>query len=363
MTRRRRGRPLITPLGSAVVLLLLAMLYLVFQTQSLAQRVRVPEETAAPEGWYTLVFSEPEGPNAGTLRGGPDARLVEGIDAARFSVDVAVYQLDLWSVRDALLRAHRRGVKVRVVTDSDNILEPEIQALESAGIEVLGDRRQPLMHHKFVVIDRLHVWTGSMNLTVRGAYFNDNNLLHLRSSRLAESYVREFEEMFTDDRFGALSMQDTPYPLVTIDGVRVEVLFSPDDGVAQRLVQRLQSAERSIDFLAFAFTSDEIAQAMLERAASGVRVRGVVERSQAGGQGSEYERLRSAGLQVRLDGNPGNMHHKVILIDGEVVITGSYNFSRSAEEKNDENLVIIEGPEMAQRYAEEFERLFAAAIP
>lgn len=319
------------------------------------------DETVAPVEWYAVYFTEPWGPEASSLRGGPDAALAEAIEAARYTVDVAAYQINLWSVRDALIRAHRRGVSVRVVTDSDNVLEPEIADLEAAGIPVLGDRREPLMHHKFVVLDRLEVWTGSMNLTVNGAYRNNNNLIRLRSSRIAEDFSREFDEMFVDDRFGALSQADTPHPRVTQDGTLVEVLFSPDDGVSDRIVELLQGAERSIHFMAFSLTSDPIAEAMAERARAGVEVQGVVETSQAGNQGSDVTLLQQAGVEVLLDGNPGNMHHKVIVIDGEVVVTGSYNFSRSAEERNDENTLIIHSVDIARQYLAEFVRLFVAA--
>ncbi len=359
---RRQPRQ-ITPVGSFVVLLLLAAAECAFYRQGFEALLPLPEETAAPDGWYTLAFSDPTGPAAQSLRGGPDALLAEAIQAARFSVDVAIYDFNLWSVRDALLRAMDRGVRVRVVMESDNILEPEVQELEAAGIEVVGDRREPLMHHKFVVIDRLDIWTGSMNFTVSGAYRNDNNLLRVRSSRLAENYTREFEEMFLEDRFGALSMSDTPFPSVSIDGRRVEVLFSPDDGVRSRLLELLRGAQASIDFMVFTFTSDEIADAILERATSGIAVRGVLESSRASTQGGEFERLKEAGLNVRLDGNSANMHHKVILIDGVRVVTGSYNLSRNAEEKNDENLVIIEDRELTLKFEQEFERIFRIATP
>lgn len=289
--------------------------------------------------------------------------LAEAIDAAQYSVDIAIYRLDLWSVRDALIRAHRRGVTVRVITDSDHILEAEIVDLEGVGIPVLGDRREPLMHHKFVVIDGLDVWTGSMNFTVSGAYRNNNNLIRIHSSQVAQNYSHEFEEMFVEDRFGALSKPDTPYTNMTVDGVPLEIYFSPDDNVAARVVEILRGATSSIDFMAYTFTSDILAESILERAQSGVVVRGVIERGQASNPGSEYENLRHAGLDIRLDSNPHNMHHKVIIIDGGIVITGSYNFSHRAEKSNDENALILYDVTVGAEYLLEFKRIFEAAIP
>ena len=203
-----------------------------------------------------------------------------------------------------------------------------------------------------------------MNLTINGAYRNDNNLVHLRSSRLAGRYLDEFEEMFVADRFGQDSPAGTGDPGLTVEGIPVEVYFSPDDGTAARLVALIQSAQESVHFLAFSFTADDIAESMIDRARTGVTVAGVFEAQQfESNRGTEYGRLRGAGLDVHLDGNPKNMHHKVIILDRQTVITGSYNFSASAERRNDENTIIIHDPEIADLYLEEFSRVMADAQP
>ena len=329
------------PLVGLFILVALFAAYLLLGRE--ARPTPVSEETTEG-GWFEVYFSQPDAPGSSRLHGGPDSALAQAIDEARYSVDVAVMRLDLWSLRDALLDADRRGVNVRVVIDSDNILDNEIQDLIDAGIPVISDRRESLMHHKFTIIDQLDVWSGSMNYTINGAYRNDNNLNHIRSSKLAHSYTREFEEMFMDDRFGALSEADTPYPRVNINGTEVEVYFSPDDHVLQRLLSLVAAAEESIEFLAFTFTSDPLAEALIARSADGVRVRGVMERGQVNSSGGEFGNLVLAGLDFQLDANQNKMHHKVILIDGEIVVTGSYNFSRNAEEKNDENVLIFQVP-------------------
>jgi phosphatidylserine/phosphatidylglycerophosphate/cardiolipin synthase-like enzyme len=92
-----------------------------------------------------------------------------------------------------------------------------------------------------------------------------------------------------------------------------------------------------------------------------VIVRGVIERGQASNQGSEYDTLRQSVFDVRLDANQHNMHHKVIVIDGEIVITGSYNFSRNAQEYNDENVLVLHNAVVASQFLIEFERIFNAA--
>jgi phosphatidylserine/phosphatidylglycerophosphate/cardiolipin synthase-like enzyme len=313
-------------------------------------------------GWYSIFYTDPTAPAADTYRGGPDAALAAALDEARVSIDLAVLEMNLWSVRDALIDAHRRGVRVRVVVDSDNLEDDEIQDLIEAGIPVLGDRREGLMHNKFTVIDRMEVWTGSMNYTTTDGYRNNNNMIHLRSSKIAEDYTTEFEEMFVDDLFGPDVRSATPYAEVKVDGTTVEIMFSPDDGVSERLVELLASAEQSIHFLAFSFTLNDLADVLLERASAGVKVSGVMDESQAeSNTGGEYERFRSAGLDVYLDGNEYKMHHKVFIIDSKIVVTGSYNFSTSAETRNDENILILFDQEVARVFAEEFQRIFLAA--
>lgn len=342
---------------------LLVLTLVACTTPTATQPPATPSPSEMPDSeWFSLYFSDPDSPTAGSFRGGPDAALAQAIREARLSVDAAIYHLNLWSIRDALIAAHQSGVKVRVVMESDNMDEVEVQDLVDAGIEVIGDRRESLMHNKFVVIDGSQVWTGSLNFTINGAYYNDNNLVCIRASHLAQNYTNEFEEMFVRDFFGDNVLDNTPYPSLTLDGSQVETYFSPDDDTAARIVELVRSAQQEVHFLAYSFTSDQIAEALLERAAAGVQVSGVFEEGQYySNTGTEFDRLTAAGLDVRLDGNPRNMHHKVILIDNQIVILGSYNFSRSAEEYNDENTLIVHNTEMAAQFLAEFERVWAKA--
>lgn len=324
----------------------------------------LPEATpiatlAEASDWYTLYFTEPDSEAARSNQGGPADVLVFAIEQAQTSVEMAIYDLNIERMASALMKAKKRGLAVRLVIESDNLDEPQFQELKEAGIEILGDRREGLMHNKFAILDHQQVCTGSLNYTSSDAYRNNNNLICIRSQRLAEDYLTEFNEMFDDDRFGPDSVRQTPYTSVIIDETLIEVLFSPDDGTAARLVELLRGARESIYFLAYSFTADDLAKAILERAQAGVMVAGVLDEAQVQANvGGEYATFHNAGLIVRLDGNPRSMHHKVIIIDGKIVVTGSYNFSRSAEEKNDENTLIIHNTEIAAQYKIEFDRIF-----
>lgn len=312
--------------------------------------------------WFELYFTDPTNPLGKQIAGGPDGPLVAAIDSARVSVDVAAYSLSLNSVRDALLRAYKRGLQVRVVMESDNMDRADPQALKDAGVPMLGDRRQGLMHDKFVVIDRSEVWMGSMNFSDSGTYNDNNNLMHIHSTKIAEDYTTEFNEMFVDDKFGPDVVAATPNPRVTLDGTPVEIYFSPDDHVQSAILLLLQNAQSSIYFMAYSFTAEPLGEVIRQRAAAGVKVSGVMETDQVKSNvGTEYDPFRSAGLDVRLDGNSGLMHHKIMVIDGEIVVVGSYNFTASAETTNDENILIIYNSEIAAQFLQEFQRVYVVA--
>ncbi|PWH11998.1 MAG: phospholipase [Anaerolineae bacterium] len=312
--------------------------------------------------FYELYFTDPFRPASKKQEGGIDIPLARAIDQARISVDVAIYSMSLNSIRDSLLAAHQRGVQVRIVMESDNLDRTVPRYLADKGLPILGDRREGLMHNKFVIIDRSEVWLGSMNFTTSGAYQDNNNLLRIRSTQVAENYLTEFEEMFEEDLFGPDVLADTPHPQLTIDGVPLEVYFSPDDGVAARLVSLLRNARESIHFMAYSLTADDFGDIIRQKARDGLQVLGIMEEEQVrSNQGGEFDPFRQAGLSVFLDGNPGQMHHKVIIIDKKIVITGSYNFSASAERKNDENVIIFFDEQVAAQYLQEFERVYARA--
>lgn len=331
-------------------------------TQTPADEV-VPIDLQAGYGlrgpWFEVYVTNPDSPLSPQGTGGIDGPLVEAINAARLSVDVAAYSITLNSVRNALINAHRRGVRVRIVMESTNMDTSDVQRLQEAGVPIVGDNQQGLMHDKFMVIDRSEVWLGSMNFTDSGTYDDNNNMIRIRSAKVAENYSVEFREMFEENRFGENTLAQTPNPTVTLDGTRVDTYFSPDDGVLTVLYNLLDKAEESVYFLAFSFTSNELGSILRTKSEAGLTVVGVMDEEQVGSNtGTEFDPFRQAGLDVRMDGNDGQMHHKIFIIDEKIIVTGSYNFSRSAEERNDENIVVIYNEQIAKFLLQEFERVF-----
>ena len=322
-------------------------------------------DVSSGSSWYNLYFTDPD-LTAGidSPSGGIPVKLVAAFDAALQTIDLAVYEFDLTMVSDALLRAHQRGVRVRVVADTDSLLEPPVVALIGAGLPVIDDQRDAIMHDKFAVIDGSIVWTGSMNYTFSDAYRNNNNVIEIISPRLADNYTAEFEEMFLRRDFGSGPSDPTPHPTLTLNGILIENYFSPDDGVAAHIESLLASAKFSVYFMAFSFTRSDFSDALIAKARSAVVVQGVFETRQIeAGVDAAWQALTAAGLPVRKDGNRYNLHHKVFIVDQATVVLGSYNFSRNAEENNDENVLIIHSPEIAAAYLAEWQKVWDAAQP
>jgi phosphatidylserine/phosphatidylglycerophosphate/cardiolipin synthase-like enzyme len=139
-------------------------------------------------------------------------------------------------------------------------------------------------------------------------------------------------------------------------GERIRVLFSPRGGCTEAIVAALRHATRTVDVQAYSFTSAPIAKAVTDAHARGVKVRIILDKSQRTERYSSATFLKNHDVPVFIDDEHAIAHNKVILIDGKTVITGSFNFSKAAEERNAENLLIIEGrPDLASAYTDNFE--------
>ncbi len=331
----------------------------------------VAEAAATPEKWFEIYFSQVySGDPAAAERDANniDKQLVRKISAAAQTIDAALHELDSDRIASAFIVAHRRGVKIRIVTESDYSDEMSIQQLQHAGVPVRTDQgRNGLMHHKFLVFDGAFdgasVWTGSFNTTTNGATKNNNNGIFIRSKELAENFSAEFSEMWAGN-FGGDSPRSVPNPTITMpDGTAITTLFAPEGNVTDAIVDAVRSARRFISFMAFSFTDDQIGDAMIERFRAGVKIGGIFEKRGSETRYSEFGRMQEIGMDVIQDRNRYAMHHKVIVIDGETVITGSFNFSRNAAEVNDENLLILRGNrEIALDYLQEYERLSGSQV-
>lgn len=296
-----------------------------------------------------------------TVYFGPGKRITEGlcqfIRSAEKSIDVCIYDLDLPEVATALINAQNRQVAVRVVIDTDNRKLDAVDRLVKAGINVVSDERSTIMHNKFVIVDKKRVWTGSFNFTENGKKKNDNNALIIDSKEIAEFYHDKFEEYMDGDFSRAASDETDNDGKALMGRIPVQVAFSPSDGVAKIICEQLESAKACVYVMAFVLTSEPIAEKLAILAQRGVKVHCILDRGQARTRYSKSDSLEKSGVKMYISPNSnGKMHHKVITIDDDVVITGSYNFSDNAERGNDENVIIIRNVELAKLYNKEFKR-------
>lgn len=375
-----------------------------------------------------------------------EAIILQNINSATRSIDVAVQELRLPEIATALVKRHREGIKVRVILENsynrsiaritdrgeklsereqerlqnlldlvdinqDGQLSPEeiekrdaIVILQKGGIPVMddtadGSRGSGLMHHKFTIIDDYITLVSSANYTlsdIHGDFSNPktvgnaNHLVVIKNPQLAKTFKREFDLMWGTDgkpKFGI----DKPYrepQTIAIDNSKVTVKFSPNAETYPWTISTngaigdtLSQATKSVDLALFVFTEQKLANILEQRHDRGVKIRVLIDPSFAFRDYSEgldllgvaypkkcrYEKdnkpwknpIDTVGVP-RLEAGD-KLHHKFGLIDNRIVITGSHNWSRAANSKNDETLLIIENPTLAAHFTREFQNLYRTA--
>lgn len=297
-----------------------------------------------------------------------DKYFVGLIDSATRTLDGSFYDIDDAASVEALIRAKKRGVNVRLVTETDSLMDKHnptqprrsIAALRAAGIEIRDDKQAGLMHNKFMVVDNATVWTGSLNLTTSSMFHHNNNSVMIKSPQLAANFNAEFSRLFEQGIF-VPNDHAVPNPVVNVSGIQIQTFFSPGGNAMTAVHEELKRATKSIRFMAFSMTDKEILRIMLEKKAAGVKVEGVFDTCLIP-QYSIYWDLKKAGVLTLGDGNQALMHHKVMVIDDTTVITGSYNFSKSAQNKNQENMLVIKSPLIAKQYVDEYYKIRTAAF-
>lgn len=297
----------------------------------------------------------------------PDKVFIKLVSEARKTIDIAIFDIDEETTCNALIKAKKRGVKVRIVTDSDNLndkVRPSqprqaIENMKAAGIPIVEDQRSGLMHNKFAVIDNQTVLTGSLNLTVNALFRDNNNALRIVSKELAQNYNAEFERLFTQKIFGP-NDHAIPFKTVNVAGAEISLYFSPKGGTGLAALEEIKKAKKSIKFMTFSLTDKDILEALIAKNKEGVKIEGLFDGCMISKYSLYYTLLKNDVL-VHIDGNQALLHNKVFIIDDNTIITGSYNFSKNAENNNNENTLIIKSPRLAITYNQEFKKLVHAS--
>lgn len=335
-------------------------------------------------------------------QGAQDA-LIERISSARSSIDAAIYGFSNRYILDALIKAHLRGVRVRVAGDARHFGTNErgYRLMQQHHIPIQVGNENHIMHDKFFVIDNLLVFAGTGNITTTGFNRNDNNWVLMEHAGVAQRFKAQFETMFAGNFSTAKRRQDASKPNTWMVGdTKVEVYFSPEDDAMGRILQEVEKVDTNIYFTIFAFTKDQIGSLFVRKHREFERsltqeeldlpifstdpskparpkvVTGILDRSQIQGNYLYHEvyRMVSNGVPMTVDANEnsylpgdyqaggGRLHSKTMILDRGTdharVITGSFNWSSAATIANDEFLLILHGKEIAEQYYRTFQSLW-----
>lgn len=280
------------------------------------------------------------------------------LEGAKKTIYAAVFQVGDADFADRLIEKKKQGLEIRVVSDADYQNFPQARKLILAGIPVVFDSQKAFMHHKFVVIDGEIVWTGSANMTQGCLYYNRNNSIVFYSKEIARRFTQEFEKLFVQQDFGEswdFSGLNLPYK---IGATELRLYFSPQSNLDLILLQSLDQARQSIVIAAYALTHPRLIQKIKERIQAGIEVTIILDARMSRQKSSVKKQIPEK--HIRIYHGKGKLHHKFIVVDYHTVITGSFNFSKNAVWKNNENLLIIKSADLAVEYMNEFDRLLEA---
>jgi phosphatidylserine/phosphatidylglycerophosphate/cardiolipin synthase-like enzyme len=311
--------------------------------------------------------------------------IISYIDLAQITLDVTMYEAENQEIVDAINAAYDRGVVVRVISDDmgNNAIFDNL----NAAIPLLKGNVDGIMHDKFIIIDGADTensWlmTGSMNHTVANLGWDFNNIICVQDQSLTKAYTLEFNEMWGTDaaqpdennaKFGNQKTDNTPHKF-NLNGIPAELYFLPSDNATSHIISAIDAAQDDLAFAVLVFTENTLGNAVLDAHNRDVNVLGIIDYVEF--NGSEYNYLLNNGVNVmdyqNDDGSQWpdgpTLHHKYAIIDYEtgsenpLLITGSHNWTASAESIHDENTLFIYDAEVANWYYQEFHARFFGVV-
>lgn len=303
------------------------------------------------------------GPQAAGAPDDLEKVIVEFIDGAQKRLEIAVQELESLPIAQAIIRARQRKLLVKLVVEQDYLKAGKARArpFEEGGehepnrrihnaicrarIDIKVDYNTSIFHQKFIVRDRASLLTGSTNFTPTGTAKNLNHLIVIHDAKVAKIYAREFKEI-QQGHFGRLNEGHDPTPSdVTVSDLPIRVLFAPDHNPEMEIMKQMLKARERIDFAIFTFSkSSGIDDTMLRLLDLPLPIRGAFDLRQGVQKWAAIKPLRAKGAElfgVPPGGGVGKLHHKLMVLDGQVVIGGSFNYTGPANNLNDENIIIL----------------------
>ncbi len=298
-------------------------------------------------------------------------KVIEFIQMAENTIDIAAYNINDNPIVSALNQAHLNGVQVRFIGEGGNANIGLNNLNSNIPILLRQNSTGSGMHNKFIVIDyedmdKASVLSGSTNFTTNQLDTDFNHIITIQDRSLAKAYTIEFNEMWggsgmqpnqSASRFGPNKFNNTPREFI-IGGKEVQLYFSPSDNTTGGIINALNTTDASAEFALLVFTVTAIADKLVELNNSFfITVRGMLDQPNV--TGSEFNNLTSNFVQV-LEHNVGQLHHKYAIVDNAdltsdpLVITGSHNWSASANNVNDENLLVIHDARITNQFYQEW---------
>ena len=282
------------------------------------------------------------------------------INKSKSSIDIVLYGWDDNPViYNALIRAKSRGVKIRIVYDSSTkAYYPNLQEFVKIASEKSTDSPKILMHDKFMIFDNSSIITGSMNFAKTGfSGFNSNCVFFINSKEIANIYEKEFNQMLNGKFHNSKSQ--ISHNTVVLGKTKITPLFSPKDKIiTNNIIPLIKNSKKYIYVPAFTITHDEFAKELINAKKRGVDVKIIIDATNVYSKKSKVKELRGAGVPLKVENYAGKLHSKSIIIDDKYIVAGSMNFTNSGENKNDENVLIVEDMTLSKFYKGFFEYLW-----
>ncbi|HHH31515.1 MAG TPA: hypothetical protein ENK57_24645 [Polyangiaceae bacterium] len=289
------------------------------------------------------------------------ARVVELIDGAERSVHVAQFTFSRRSIEDALVRAHDRGVEVQVAMDAAQERRGSLaQRLRGRGVDVRfvagrgNGGRTGIQHDKFMIVDETTLLTGSNNWSSTGTSINEENTIVIQASA-TDPYIAGFT-----CHFAAIWAADHDAAGACSEG---DITFAPGGAPRRMIRDALREADTSIDVLMHHFTFTDLVDELADAQERGVQVRVILnEETRAEHAGRSWDRLVAAGGRIRYKRNNESayqlMHHKLAIVDGQLLLNGSGNWSGSGFFNNFENYIAYHDADVVRPFVSMYARLW-----
>lgn len=142
-----------------------------------------------------------------------------------------------------------------------------------------------------------------------------------------------------------------------------EVYFSPGDQCKKAIINQLKNALSKIDICVYTLSDNLIAEEIIKCQQRKLNIRIITDNEKINDTGSDIKHLAQSGIDVRIDNSPHYMHHKFAIFDQKKIITGSYNWTRSAADYNQENIIVTDQQHVVHEYISEFEKLWNQSVP